>query len=61
MVVYTFEQCWEILRQIDLQNMPILTKKIIFLDETHFDLDVCGIAYIEKPMHPKQVTVGADN
>ena len=27
MVVYTLEQRWEILRQIDLQKMPILAKK----------------------------------
>ena len=27
MVVYTLEQRWEILRQIDLQMMPILAKK----------------------------------
>ena len=39
MVVYTLEQCWEILRQIDLQKMPILAKKkIIFSDEAHSDL-----------------------
>ena len=31
MVVYTLEQRWEILREIDLQ-------KIIFSDEAHFDL-----------------------
>ena len=37
MVVYTLEQRWEILRQIDLQKMPILPKKIIFSDEAHFD------------------------
>ena len=55
---------------IDLQKMPILAKKIIFSDEAHFDLSgyvnkqncsIWGIeyqhAYIEKPMHPKQVTV----
>ena len=47
-----------------------MAKKIIFSDETHFDFDVyvnkenCRIwdtenphAYIQKPMHPKQVTV----
>ena len=38
MVVYTLEQRWEILRQIDLQKMPILAKKIIFSDEAYFDL-----------------------
>ena len=38
MVVYTLEQRWEILRQIDLQKMPILVKKIIFSDENHFYL-----------------------
>ena len=51
--------------------MLILTKKIFFSDETHFDLDGhvnkqnCRIwgtdnphAYIEKPTHPKRVTVG---
>ena len=39
MVVYTLEQRWEILRRIDLQNMPILAKKFFFSDEAHFDLD----------------------
>ena len=38
MVVYTLEQRWEILRQIGLQKMPMLAKKIIFSDEAHFDL-----------------------
>ena len=39
MVVYTLEQRWEILRQIDLQKMTILArKKIIFTDEAYFDL-----------------------
>ena len=50
--------------------MPILAKKIIFSDEAHFDLggyvnkQNCRIwgtenpnAYIEKPTHPKRVTV----
>ena len=58
---------------IDLQKMPILQKKIIFSDETNFDLgwyvtkQSCHIwgtenphAYIEKPQHPKRVTVGVD-
>ena len=52
MVVYTLEQRWEILRQIDLQKMPILAKKIIFSDEAHFDL--------EKLTRPKRVTVWCD-
>ena len=62
MVVYTLEQRWEILRQIDLQKMPILAKKIFFSDEAHFDL--CRIwgtenppVYFENPTHPKRVTV----
>ena len=51
-------------------KMPILAKKIIFSDEAHFDLggyvnkQNCRIwgtenshAYIEKPTHPKRVTV----
>ena len=40
MVVYTFEQRWEILQQNDLQKMPILAKKkkIVFSGEAHFDL-----------------------
>ena len=55
---------------IDLQKMPILAKKIIFLDEAHFNLggyinkQNCRIwntenahVYIKKPMHPKPVTV----
>ena len=55
---------------IDLQKMPILTKKIIFSDKAHFDLG--GYVnkqnrriwdtekphtYTEKPTHPKRVTV----
>ena len=72
MVVYTLEQRRAILRQIDLQRMPILAKKKknIFSDEAHFDHSEyvnkqnCRIcctenlhAYIEKPTHPKRVTV----
>ena len=54
----------------DLQKMPVLAKKIIFSDEAHFDLGgyvkkqksrIWGTekphAYIEKPTHPKRVTV----
>ena len=50
--------------------MPIVVKKIIFSDEAHFNLggyvnkQNCRIwgtenplAYIEKPTHPKRVTV----
>ena len=67
MVVYTLEQLWQILRQIDLQKMPNLAKKNNFSDEAHFDLgwyvnnQNCRIwgtenphAYIEKPTHPKR-------
>ena len=71
MVVYTLEQCWEILQQLDLQKMPILAKnKIIFSDEAHFDVvgyvnkqnyRIWGTenlhAYIEKHTYPKRVTV----
>ena len=55
---------------VDLQKMPILEKKIIFSNEAHFDpggyvnKQNCRIwgtenmhAYIEKPTHPKRVTV----
>ena len=58
------------MRQIDLQKMPILAKKIISSNEAHFDLggyvnkQNCRIwgtensyAYIEKPTHPKRVIV----
>ena len=69
--MYTLEQRLEILRQIDLQKMPILAKKkTIFSDKAHFDLggyvnkQNCRIwgtenphAYIEKPTQPKRVTV----
>ena len=57
MVVYTLEQRWEILRQIDLQKLPILAKKIIFSDEAHFDLggyvnkQNCRIWGTETPTH----------
>ena len=42
MVVYTLEQCWEILRHYfeNYGNVAecVWQKKIIFLDEAHFDL-----------------------
>ena len=60
----------EILRQIDLQKMPILAKKVIFSDEAHFDLggyvnkQSCRIwgtqkshACLKKPTHLKRITV----
>ena len=71
MVAYTLEQRWEILRQIDLQKMPILAKKKIIVSyEAHFNRGGyvnkknCRIwgtdnthAYIEKPTNTKRVTV----
>ena len=65
MIVYTLEQRWDILRQIDLQKMPILATKIIISDGTNFVLTghclIWGTenphAYFEKPTHPKRVTV----
>ena len=70
MAVYTLEQRWEVGLAIDLQKIPILEKNIIFSDETHLDLggylnkQNCCIwgtenpyADIEKPTHPKRVTV----
>ena len=69
MVVYTPEQSWEV-GQRSTYRMPILAKKIIISDEAYFDLggyvnkQNCRIwgteithTYIEKPAHPKQVTV----
>ena len=67
MVVYTLEQRWACAR---LTEDADLSKNIIFSDETHFDLggyankQNCPIwgtenphVYIEKPTHPKRVTV----
>ena len=65
MVVYTLEQLSEILQQIDLQQMPILAKKIIFSDEADFDLggyvnkQNCRIWGIENP-HQNESLFGAD-
>ena len=39
MIVYTLEQLWKSGPAIELQKMPIVTKKIIFSDEAHFDFD----------------------
>ena len=70
MVVYTLEQHWKILRQIDLQKKPILAKKIFFSDEAYLDLggyvnkQNCRIwgtenqhLYIAQTTHPKRFTV----
>ena len=68
MVVYTLEQSWACDRLTEDANFG--KKKIIFSDEAQFDL--CGYvnkqncriwgtenshSYIEKPTHPKRVTV----
>ena len=55
---------------IDLQKMSFLAKKIIYSDEAHFEVGeyinkqnsrIWGVenphAYIEKPTHPKRVTL----
>ena len=75
MVVSVLEQRWKILPTIDLQKVPIFAKKkkIIFSDESHFDLggyvnkQNCCIwgtenshLYIEKPMHPNESLFVAD-
>ena len=67
------EQGWKILRQIDLQKMLILGKKIIFSNEANFDLGrqvnkqnyrIWGTenphGYIEKTAHSKLVMFSAD-
>ena len=68
MLVYTLEQRWEVGLRSTYRRF--WQKKIIFLDEAHFDLggyvsrQNCRIwgtetphAYIEKPTHTKRVTV----
>ena len=71
MVVYTLEQRGEILRHYFETEDADFGKRIIFSDEAHFDFGgyvnklnclIWGTenlhAYIEKPTHPKRVTVG---
>ena len=76
MVVYTLEQRWEVDLRSTYQRCCRLAKcacdrltedvdfgkkKIIFSDETHFDLakyvNKQNCRNCEKPMHPKRVTV----
>ena len=70
MVVYTLEQRWEVGLRSTYRRCRFWQKKIIFSDEAHFDLggyvnkQNCRIwdtenphSYIEKPTHPKRVTV----
>ena len=70
MVVYTLEQLWEKVLRAYYRRFRFWQKKIIFSDETHFEFGgfvnkqnyrIWGIenplAYIEKPTHPKRVTV----
>ena len=70
---YSYLYAWTTLGSgpaIDLQKMSILAKKIVFSDEAHFNLggyvnkQNCRVwgtdnphTYIEKPSHPKRVTV----
>ena len=64
--MYTLEQRWDVGLRSTYRLCRFWQKKIIFLDEAHFDLGEqnCHIwgtekphAYIEKPTHPKRVTV----
>ena len=70
MIVYTFEQLWELGLRSTYRRCRFWKKKIIFSDEAHFDLGgyvnkhnrpIWGTenphTYIEKPTHPKPVTV----
>ena len=70
MVVYTLEQRWEVGLRLTYRRSRFWQKKIIFLDEAYVDLGayvnkqngrICGTenphAYIEKPKHPKRITV----
>ena len=70
MVVYTLEQHWKVGLQATYRKCRFWQKKNIFSDEAQVDLggyvnkQNCHIwgtenphAYIEKPTHPKQVTV----
>ena len=70
MVLYTLEQCFVKWVCDRLTEVGDFGKKIIFSNAAHFDLGwylnkkncgICGTenpsAYIEKPTHPKRVTV----
>ena len=70
MVMYTLGQRWEVGLRSSYRRCWFWQKKIIFSDETHFDLggyvnkQNCRIwgtenphAYTEKPTYPKRVTV----
>ena len=70
MVVYTLEERWKLGLRSTYKRCRFWQKKTIFSDEAYFDLgryvdkQNCRIwgtenpnAYIEKPTHPKRVTV----
>ena len=70
MVVYTLEQGWKWDCDQFTEDADFAKKKIIFSDKPHFDLGRCvnkqdcriwgtgnPHAYIEKPAHPKRITV----
>ena len=70
MVVYTLAQCWEVGLRSTYRRCRFWQKEVIFSDEAYFVLgrylnkQSCCIwgpenphAYIEKPTHPKRVTV----
>ena len=70
MVVYTLKQRWEVGLRSTYCRFRFWQKKIIFSDEAYFEFGGCvnkqncriwgtenPHAYIEKPMHPKRITV----
>ena len=74
MVLYTLEQSWQILRHYFENHGSVAECKIIFFGEPHFGLggyvnkQNCRTwstenphTYIEKPTHPKRVTVCFEN